>query len=90
MNATSAGCGIRTDGSVRLAWMVEDERDQVTWRKTVLDWDSPEHMKRLSFDELGEIARLKVMEKLCRPPETAEEILMAEQGFDWFGMQIAQ
>lgn len=91
MNAASMGQGTRADSNVRFAWLVEEEREHLTWKKAVFDWDYPDHAKSISFDELKEIARLKVMERLCMPPDTTEEggVREQEQEFGWFGFQFA-
>lgn len=82
MNATSGNHGIGQDHSVRLTCMVEDEREHVTLRKSVYDWNHPENAKSLSFDELADIARRRLMERLCRPPETTEEVVSRRREMD--------
>jgi hypothetical protein len=89
MNATCGTYGISTDGSVRFARMVQDEQEQVLFRKAAYDIDFPDHARSLSLDRLAEIARHRVVEKLCRPPETAEVAIVADGESSLSGMHIA-
>ncbi len=88
MNATSGSLGIRTDCSVRFARMVRDEQEQVLFRKAAYDMDFPDHARSLSLDRLAEIARHRVVERLCRPPETTEIAIVADRESSLSGMHI--
>jgi hypothetical protein len=52
---------------IRIAALIEEELESVKYRKERLDLYHPKHAREMSSDQLCEIARARVIIRLCAP-----------------------